>query len=297
MSSCRRLHVLIVVLCAVLASCAAEAPTELIVVVDSDLAVPAALDEITIVAEGPSRIPKTARALLTDGVSLPVTLGLRPGGTSDQDITIRAFGLREGVRIVSAEVRTRFVEGRRLVVNITLYATCFGVACEDATTCTADGLCVASFVEPGNLPPYTGVLPRADMGRLDAGANDLGGSELGVADLGPRDLGGFDLGTSDLGPPDSGPPDLGPPDLGPDLGPPASCSSTYGMSPSYGALCDERPTECELLVRSTTCAGACAFAGATCIRANNDFPAGSCSPGSEISCREYGLSHICVCSR
>jgi len=174
---------------AILSSLAAcDAPlTEVVVVVDSDLAVPEQLDEIFVQVEGASGLAYSASAALTGtgAARLPVSVGLRPGDDPNAVLAIRAIGRRDGSGQVEAEVRTNFVEGRRLLVRITLRASCLGVRCEMGETCR-DGACVDPFVPPGTLPPFDG-----DGGALDGGtpwdaASDLGDVQVmgGAIDAG-----------------------------------------------------------------------------------------------------------------
>jgi len=180
-------------MCFLLASCGADALTELVVIVDSELPVPDALDEVSVVVEGVARIPKVATARLdgVDAQTLPLTVGLRPGSSGSPTVTIKASGLRDGTRRVSAEVRTSFLEGRRLVVHIVLRAACVDVICAEMTTCAADGRCASSQVDASTLPTFTGTLP-GDLGPADAGVPDLGAGDAG--DLGTRADAGQDLG-------------------------------------------------------------------------------------------------------
>ena len=283
MSSARGLAplALALALCCLLAACSADELTEFIVVVDSDLAVPTALDEIAILVEGPSGILKTARASLTgaDAVPLPVTLGLRPGIAGATAVTIRADGLVGGVRRLSREVRTSFVVGRRLVVRIALLSRCVDVVCGEGDTCTPDGDCASATVDPDTLPPFTGNVARVDMGPIDAGP--------------------LDLGPPDLGPPDLGPPDLGPPDLGPpiDAGPP-SCDSLYGATRAY-QLCEERATECEFytVLDGGNCNGRCMELGGRCIISYDNGMIDGCVRGGAQPCGANRNDEICVCSR
>jgi len=161
-----------------LCGCASEL-TEIIVIVDSELAVPGELDEIVVTTEGASGLPKGASANLVGAgaASMPVTVGLRPGGAQDGPVTIRVRGRLAGAERVSAQIRTRFVVGARLVLRIDLAAECVGILCDaNAETCR-NGFCVPSEVDPAELPRFNGTLPgmTEDAGR----------------DLGPRD-GGLD---------------------------------------------------------------------------------------------------------
>jgi hypothetical protein len=166
MSWSRRIAVIGTVLSVMLGSCTNDALTEIVVVIDSDLAVPSALDEISIQVEGASGIPKSARVTLTGAGSalLPVTLGLRPSSPGSSPVTIRATGLLVGTRKVFAEVRTSFIEGRRLVVRIVLSSACLGVVCASGETCSPAGACVPADVDPITLPPYIEVPFVRDAG-------------------------------------------------------------------------------------------------------------------------------------
>lgn len=275
MSSARSLASLALALSLLLGACGADELTELVVVVDSDLAVPTALDEVSIVVAGATGTRTTARASLDGpaGVPLPVTLGLSPGATGGTTVTIRADGLLGGVRRVSREVRTSFVENRRLVVRIALLSSCVGVVCGDGDTCGRDGACVTATVAPSTLPSFTGPLPREDLGTIDAG--------------------------SDLGPPDLGPPDLGPPDLGPpiDAGPP-SCDSLYGAAHGY-MLCQERPSECEFytILDGGNCRDRCTGLGGTCVTGYGNTGLAPCVRMSNDPCGLLRGDEICVCTR
>jgi len=235
-----------------LGGCATEL-TEIVVVVESDLTVPAQLDEIVVTAEGPEGIPKVSRASLVgaDAASFPVTVGLRPAAGGAIGVTIKASGRRAGSDQVEAQVRTNFIEGRRLLVRIVLLASCVGVVCRETETCRA-GSCVDAMVDPMTLPPFVGPI-RADLGPSDTGARDMSR---------PDDFGNVDLGADPL---DSGidlgvvAPDGGSVDLGTDLGPPIACTAT--------ADCDD----------DIPCTTDICGVGGTCVRVLDDA---MCNDGS-----------------
>lgn len=199
-----------------LGGCATEL-TEIVVVVESDLMVPAQLDEIIVTAEGPARTPKISRASLVgaDAASFPVTVGLRPAAGGAIGVTINVVGRRGGSDQVEAQVRTNFIEGRRLLVRILLLASCVGVVCDEDQTCRA-GSCVDARIDPMTLPPFIGPIV-ADLGASDAGARDMSRpDDAGNVDLGDAsDDAGIDLGVIAH--------DGGGADLGMDLGPPIRC--------------------------------------------------------------------------
>ncbi len=158
--------------------------TELVVVVDSDLAVPGALDEVLVTIEGTEAIPLEAKTSLAGAARLPVTLGVRPREPGSTPVRIRAIGRLAGIDRVEAQVRTRFVEGERRIVRLHLRERCAGVRCGDDQTCS-DGACVDAFVEPGTLEPFD---PARDPGAGDGGARDLG-VDAGDPDAGDADAG------------------------------------------------------------------------------------------------------------
>ncbi len=157
-------------------SCAEATPTELVVVVDSELPVPSVIDEVRIEVEGASGLPRTSSALLAGAgsVSLPVTLGLRPRVAGDAPVSIRASGLRGGVRQVSTQVRTSFIEGRRLVVRMALLSACVEVECAEGETCAPDGRCISADVDPIRFPPFMLTPPTRDAGSGGDAAAPLG---------------------------------------------------------------------------------------------------------------------------
>lgn len=157
--------------------------TELIVDVHSDLAVPGALDEIVVTAVGPSGVSKDAQATLAGAASLPVTVGLRPGGDENAPVTIHVRGLRGATEQVAVHVSTHFIAGERRILRIDLTADCVGVPCAAGETCKLAS-CVLDDVDPAALPHFTGTLPDRDD---DAGPSDAGPSDAGPSDAGPGD--------------------------------------------------------------------------------------------------------------
>jgi hypothetical protein len=161
-------------------SCGGDALTEIIVVVDSDLRVPAQIDEVFVRVVGAGQVPQTAYAPLSGAGSatLPLTVGLTPKDGKAGPVTIRASGRLAGAEVLATEVRTSFVDGRRLVVRMSLLASCLSVApsCGAGQTCR-DGRCVDATVDPSTLPRFDGEDPgRRDMG---GGALPDGGPDAG----------------------------------------------------------------------------------------------------------------------
>jgi hypothetical protein len=149
--------------------------TELVVVVDSDLAVPGELQRVTLEVTGPSgdkALQDAAVDLATGGApTLPLTLSLTPGSGALEPVTVTAVGT--GLAgVVERTVVTGFVRGERRMVRLWLLRACLGVDCATGETCGDDGICVDATVRPEDLPPWTGTPPSIDGGTiLDAAAD------------------------------------------------------------------------------------------------------------------------------
>src|SRR5690349_8512721 len=94
--------------------------TELVVVVDSDLAVPAALDAVTLVVGSPSGVERRETVMLEDASSLPLILYLEPAGSQLEPVDVTAIGLRTGGPVVERRLRTGFVRGQSRVIHLVL---------------------------------------------------------------------------------------------------------------------------------------------------------------------------------
>lgn len=179
-----------------LAGCAG--PTELVVVVDSDMTIPSELDEVRLTVTGPAGTPASASQRLggAGNPALPLTVAVRPSGDALGPITLVAEGLRGGTVEVTRSARTSLVRGESRMIVLMLLRTCRGVDCDPGRTCTGD-TCEEDRIAPEDLPIWTGD-PRADAGRppgMDGGASDGGARDGGGDDGGgPGDAGGRDAG-------------------------------------------------------------------------------------------------------
>ena len=161
--------------CALIAGCSSS--TQLVVVVDSDLAVPGEIDEVRVTVAGPSgSTTETSQAL--DGAPLPLTLGVSPSGEALGPVVIVAEGRLDGALVVSRTARTTLVRGESRLLYLFLARSCLGVSCPASQTCLDNGACGFDVVD--DLPPWTGVIPSRDGGGFDGGGFD------GGADAGPR---------------------------------------------------------------------------------------------------------------
>jgi len=138
--------------------------TEIVLVVDSDLAIPTEIDGLTINGAGaPIQVDLNA-----GGVVVPATLGLLPTGDNPPPFAVSAQATRQGQVVASRHAtNVRFVHGQRRVLLLSLVRDC---ACF-APPCAAnpDPLCAdlddpaLPVLDPGHLP----TVPRT----LDAGAD------------------------------------------------------------------------------------------------------------------------------
>ncbi|MES1205928.1 MAG: hypothetical protein ABUS79_08320, partial [Pseudomonadota bacterium] len=133
--------------------------TELTVVVDTEMAVPAELDQVQLTVTGPTGTETPFDLKLGDPVtpSFPMTLGLTPGDQLSP-VTIRVAGLRLGVEQVAEVVQTGFVEGESKMVRVVLTAACLGSTCADDQACRL-GVCVPRDRPGGTLPAWEGTAP------------------------------------------------------------------------------------------------------------------------------------------
>jgi hypothetical protein len=171
-----------------LGSCTESAApaTELIVVVDSDFAVPEGLDELALRATGPDDGVQTATASLGAGQpELPRTLVLNHAAGPLGPLTIHVEGRRAGASVLSREAEVSFVVGKSLVLPMHLVRACRNQRCDDGETCTEAG-CSPVAVDSAELDEWTGEKPRVevrDAGALDAGdETDAGAHDAGKAD-------------------------------------------------------------------------------------------------------------------
>ena len=169
--------------------CGEDPRTEIVVSVGSNLSVPGQLDEIHIGVVGPDMELKEATATLGDGQPpLPRTLGLVHEDGPLGPLSIRVVGRSGGVDVVERRARTSFIEGRTLLLEMDLPASCLGTMCAASTTCTAGG-CQSVEVDPETLPEWEGDEPTSDAGMVeqDAGPGIDAGPEPDAGGCVPSD--------------------------------------------------------------------------------------------------------------
>jgi alpha-tubulin suppressor-like RCC1 family protein len=148
-----------------------SSPTQLVVVVDSDLAVPSEIDRV-IVRVNHSEGSRDAAVGLSSQSDLPQTIGISSSGKTSE-VSLVAIGERDGEEVVVQEVRTGFSSGKSLVVRLSLSASCVGVDCPSERTCDA-GHCVEVDRPPDTLPRWEGEEPGRYLVDAGSSTNDAG---------------------------------------------------------------------------------------------------------------------------
>lgn len=191
-----------VTLAIVTAACADDPRTQLMVVIDTTLAVPAELDFVRISVTGPTGRTKTATGSL--GLTRPVLVALVPADDALSPVTVVVDAAPpSGGAALSRTVRTGFVRGHVKELRVVLDETC-------APTCPPIDVAGAA------LPDWTGnALPIDGSAPFDASSETSAPDDLGPS---PRDA---ELDGDATPPPDDAGPDADG-DAGPDLdaGPP-----------------------------------------------------------------------------
>jgi hypothetical protein len=136
--------------------------TEIVVVVDTDLAVPSQVKSLRVVARGPDGASKMVSGPLTgpNAITLPLSFGATAPGSGAFSVTATGVGPSDSPVIVR-DVVTAFVEGERRILHIVLGADCYQRACTGGDTCLEGGACGSPDVSADDLPAFDGVIPDA----------------------------------------------------------------------------------------------------------------------------------------
>ena len=137
---------------------ACASPTEIVLVIDTDLTVPVDIDQVEVAIMGsqaaaPIRIDLTAPGSPT----FPLTLGLIPAD-GPGPVRVSVIGSSQFKPVVQQDVATTFVDGSMRMLRMVLLRSCSGITCTADNTCGADG-CGPGTVPPSSLPPWTGKPP------------------------------------------------------------------------------------------------------------------------------------------
>ena len=142
---------------AVLASACAS-PTEIVLVIDTDLAVPIDIDHVDILARGAQMQSTVGVDVGTAGSpSFPLTLGLTPTG-SGGPLSVTVVGSFQGRAVVQQDAATAFVNGSERMLRMLLLSSCIGTSCPTEQTCGSSG-CIATSIAGPALPSWSGSSP------------------------------------------------------------------------------------------------------------------------------------------
>lgn len=144
-------------------SACAQPLTQLVVIVDTDYAVPGELDGVVLTVDGPV-MPEEPVEVPLASITLPISLGLVHRGGPLGPITVTASGALAGAERVRRTARTSFLVGESRVLRIDLARACDGPACVGSETTCVGGSCVGMDVEPASLPVFDGTVDRSDAG-------------------------------------------------------------------------------------------------------------------------------------
>jgi hypothetical protein len=187
--------------CATLSGTACEPDrTMLVVRVESDLAVPDAMDSVRVVVTHAGKTLQSLPFSLKPGAStLPLQVGLLSPSGGGADVEVQVSGSLGSTFVVGQDAITSFVRGKSLVLEMFLAAECAGFDCHDPNkTCTKGQVCVDKTRIASTLPTFDPHPPRdaAAGGAADgprrgpndgaAGAVGTGGGTAGGVEAGPQ---------------------------------------------------------------------------------------------------------------
>jgi hypothetical protein len=148
--------------------------TEIIVVVDTDLAVPAELDRIIFEVVSPEGRMETASA--DPASALPAFLGVVHTAGPLSPLEVRVVGRVGGADIVERRARLAFQADRTVVLQMNLLGSCAGAMsrCGPGETCAESG-CRPVAVGDEELSPWGGSPPGLDAGTPADASPDVDG--------------------------------------------------------------------------------------------------------------------------
>lgn len=164
-----------------LAGCEVD-PTEIVVVVHSDLAVPSELDGIRVYVDGPVHEVDAGTYDVAVG-ELPVTFGVAPAnGKASSKVMVEVTARHADAEPFRTWARTTFIEHRVLQLDLWLARRCIveAAGCGPEQTCGRDG-CQNPDVDPRTLPDFDGQ-PAPDTPDGGSAVPTLGARIVGWAD-------------------------------------------------------------------------------------------------------------------
>lgn len=167
-----RLSTSIAILCAALGCDPADDATEVVLVVDSDLATPDELDAIQVTVTDPLGNTMSSRADLGVGEArLPRTVGILNDTQRLGPYTVDVRAVKNSAIIVRRRAVFSFERDRIRRLRINLLRACGGVVCSGEQTCLDDGSCGSTAV---SLDDWTGSVAPLMSYDGDASMSDAG---------------------------------------------------------------------------------------------------------------------------
>lgn len=155
-----------------LLSCSSTDPlTELIVVVDTDMSVPAVVDSVRISVDSSAIDGGSSSRTLDLRDDRPATLGLVHRGGPLGPLHIEVVGLQNESTFITRTAEVSFVAKRVRALRMNLLTSCLGVECPDGETCGDSGFCRNETVSADELESWTGDLEPMDADITDGDAD------------------------------------------------------------------------------------------------------------------------------
>ena len=179
---------LIVALC--LCACSADKKTQIVISVNTDLAIPGELDEVGFRAryrDAPDYavdITWNVDRNRPDAIELPARIAVSRGVTElSRVVEYEVIALLAGKAVVSRRAALPFARDRQLLLRMNLIRRCVPVRCQPDESC-GEGGCEKVDKRPEDLPDYTPPKEKAlqDVGVFDSFGSE-GGADMPVGDM------------------------------------------------------------------------------------------------------------------
>lgn len=143
-------------------------PTQLIVVVDTDLIVGREVDSVRFEVDSTEIDGMTRGADIDFARSRPATLSLVHQDGPLGPLVVTAAGLLEDAPVVTRTARVSFVQSSVKVLRLDLWAACRSVTCGEGQTCWDQGACRSVDVGESELIDWSGQIDALDSSVRDA---------------------------------------------------------------------------------------------------------------------------------
>lgn len=164
------------------AGCSAPTTGEIMLAIDSDVALPKDLDTMSVEIANERGVVMTATFPgigEASGTPLPATLGVVVSEDPSAQVRMRVVGLSQGVERIVHEVTTTIPADRVATLRMPLQFLCLDVTCDPGQTCAA-GTCVPGSIDSSSLPEYDQDAIFGDGTCLDVGRCFHGATEATV---------------------------------------------------------------------------------------------------------------------